>query len=144
MGKSVLSFESAKPLSGSDILYILQGASLDRDHKVTLELLRQFCTFQGVRLLEVTLGLPGTMVEVDVSGTTNVILMAWGRFPQECDNRLNITGVLADGITATIFNGNLGLIDLRLNGNTQATTAEDLDFGPRGRAEIIFFPNVNH
>ena len=138
MPKSILMYPDAGTLAGEDLLYLVKGAGgSDRDRKVSLGLIREFCTAQGVRLMEATLAAPGAITTVDVSGTTNVVLIAWGRFPNPTDTRLNITGTIPEGCSVVVLNGHLGILDLRVHGTAPTTTPEDLDFGTYGRAEMV-------
>lgn len=128
-------------LDSADLMYLCKATgAADRDKKITVETLRQFCTAQGVKLIERTLKLstdPG-ITDIDVTSTANVVVIVWGVFLQQVDNRVNIHGTVPEGCSVTVFNGNMGLIDLYVNGNRQAAaTADDLDFGMRGRAELV-------
>lgn len=138
MPKSIAMLPELVSFVGTELAYLMESSGApDRDKKTTIESIRRFCTAQGVRLLEVTLGVPGTATTIDVTGTTNVVAIAWGRFPSPTDNRLNVTGIVPEGCYVTVFNANFGILDFSVNGTTLAATPEELDFGPFGRAEMI-------
>lgn len=137
MPKSLPMLPELTEFVGTELTYVMENSGApDRDKKATLETIRRFCTAQGVRLLDVTLGVPGTATTIDVTGTTNVVVIAWGRFPNPTDNRLNVTGTIPEGCYATVINGHFGLVDLSINGNELTDTPEGLDFGTLGRAEL--------
>ena len=139
MPKSIVMYPDAAPLFGGDLLYLVKAAGgADRDRKLDLETLRQFCTTQGVRLMEATLALASApaITEVDVTGTSNVVLVVWGRFPSPTDNRVNVHGTIPEGCTVTVISGHLGILDLRVNGSTPTDSPADLDFGTLGQAVL--------
>lgn len=139
MPKSILMYPDAAPLAGEDLFYLVKGVGgSDRDRKLTLEALRQHFTTEDNEFREITLApaSPGAVTTVDVTGTKNVTVVVWGRFPNPTDNRLNITGVIPEGCSVTVLNGHRGIIDLRVNGNELTDTPEGLDFGTLGHAEL--------
>lgn len=135
---SVPLFPDAGALSGADFFYLLQGGGLDRDRKITIAKLREFLTAQGVRLLITNLAGPANqIVNLDITGTTNVVVLAIGAFLAP-SKALNITGQVPDGCSVTVVSGVLGYLDFRVNGVAQANTPEELDFGWKGRAEMVW------
>ena len=142
MPTSVPMFPTANPLEGSDILYLIQGMNLDRDKKVTLETVREFCTAQGVRLDIVDLTGPATSVVThDVTSTTNVVVIATATLLQPF-KALNITGRVPNGCSVVVLSSCFGYLDFRVQGNTQADTPQALNFGLRGRAELVWSDTV--
>lgn len=123
MGKSVLSFaEASTPLSGANIVYLLQGSGLDRDRKVTLETLRQYFTGQGNEFMSalssdaVNIGTtqnPHWVLTKDITSTANVILIVQGNGATPFD--LNLVGSIPVGCKLTIINWNPALVTLTSN-----------------------------
>lgn len=81
MPTSVPMMPAAGELHTENLLYLIQGTALDRDRKLTLAALREYCTAQGVSLYELNtssavsgvltlaLGAASTSAFVAVSGT---------------------------------------------------------------------------
>jgi hypothetical protein len=139
MPNSILMYPDAGTLVGEDLFYLVKGAGgADRDRHVTLEAIRRFCTSKGVEFKEVSLALSSApaITDVDITSTSNVVLVVWGRFPNPTDNRLNVHGTIPEGCTVTIISGHLGIIDLRVNGAAPTNTPADLDFGTFGHAVL--------
>lgn len=92
-----------------------------------------------MRLLDVTLApaSAGAITTVDVSGTTNVVIMVWGRYPAASDPRVDIIGSVPDGCAVTVYSMYEGLLDLLVQGARPSGDAEGLDLGQYGRAELI-------
>lgn len=124
--------------AGANLFYTVTTGTA-RDRKVTLEAIRKFCTQQGVRLLDVTLApaSAGAITTVDVSGTTNVVVMVWGHYPAASDPRVDITGSVPDGCAVTVYSMYEGLLDLLVQGARPSGDAEGLDLGQYGRADLI-------
>lgn len=126
MPNSVLNFSDAVALAGADKLYLLQGAGLDRDRKVSLEKIREFCTSEGVSLFELNtsdaasgvltlaLGASTTSAFVAVSGTGQnpYTLHITGSVPAGC--QINVL-MLASGTLKLSSDATINGIDSTLS-----------------------------
>lgn len=140
MGKTLPMLPELSEFKEDALMYVLENSGApDRDRKITMQKLREFFTTENNEFREVTLApaSPGAVTTVDVTGTKNVTIVVWGRFPNPTDNRIDIVGTIPEGCAVTVLSVNLGLLDLRVQGSAPTTSPEELDFGFLGRAELV-------
>lgn len=140
MGKTLPMLPELTEFKEDALMYVLENSGApDRDRKITIQKLRELFTTENNEFREVTLApaSPGAVTTVDVTGTKNVTLVVWGRFPNPTDNRIDITGTVPEGCVVTVLNVHLGLLDLRVQGSAPTTSPEELDFGLLGHAELV-------
>ena len=101
--KSLPMLDELTELSSADLLYVCRGVGgSDRDRKVLLETLRQFCTSQGVRVIEVlAFDAVSGVVTVDITGTTNVVVFLRGNGSGEV--KVKVTGAIPEGCSLQII-----------------------------------------
>lgn len=108
MPTSVPMFPDAHALESSDFFYLLQGMNLDRDKKVTLAKIREYCTAQGVSLHELNTAdaVSGTLTLSLGSSTTSAIVAVSGTGRNAYT--LNVTGSVPPGCQVSVFDAASG------------------------------------
>lgn len=76
MPTSVPMMPAAGALHGDDLLYLIQGMNLDRDKKVTLETVREFCTAKAMTFFDVFTA--QNVIDLEIGGTQNVLVFING------------------------------------------------------------------
>jgi hypothetical protein len=99
---------SAGTLGPDNLLYLLQGSGLDRDRKVTLSKIREYCTAQGVALYELSTdnAVSGTLTLALGAATTSVAVVVRGTARNAC--ALNIEGSVPAGCQVLVLNAASG------------------------------------
>lgn len=103
MPTSVPMMADAGALTGADWLYLIQGMNLDRDRKVPLEKVREYCTGAGVALYELnTSNADGGVLELALgASTTNAFVVVSGTVHSTFT--LSITGSVPAGCQVNVL-----------------------------------------